>query len=87
MKVVETRLKNGVSSVFPYTTYLNTYTEVEYEYPQVGVYVAALTGCCRSWDKLLNHRGYGWNISGTHLACFTGTRVHILTPAELLQPL
>jgi hypothetical protein len=45
--------------------FLKTYTQVLHEYPEPGVYHAALTGCCRSWDKLLNHRGYGWNLTTT----------------------
>jgi len=45
--------------------YMRTLTEVEYEYTHHGVFHAALTGCCRGWEKLLNHRGYGWNVSTT----------------------
>ena len=45
--------------------YLRTLATMDYDYPHHGVFYAALTGCCRSWDKLLNHRGYGWNISAT----------------------
>ena len=45
--------------------YLLTYTEVEHEYAEHGVYHAGLSGCCRAWDKLMNHRGYGWNVTAT----------------------
>ena len=45
--------------------YLKTYLEVVYTYPHFGTFQAGLLGCCRSWNKLLNHRGYGWNISTT----------------------
>eukprot|EP00802_Teleaulax_amphioxeia_P002402 Tamp_02404.p1 GENE.Tamp_02404~~Tamp_02404.p1 ORF type:complete len:889 (-),score=154.40 Tamp_02404:1609-4275(-) len=61
MKVVEDK-----STLLPTDRgYLRTLTTLDYHYPHHGVFHAALTGCCRSWDKLLNHRGYGWNMSAT----------------------
>ena len=61
MKVVEDK-----STLLPtHRGYLRTLTTLDYHYPHHGVFHAALTGCCRSWDKLLNHRGYGWNMSAT----------------------
>ena len=68
MRVVEDRTWADSEQATPRDdgrAYIKTYTEVTHEYPAHGTYTAALTGCCRTWDKLVNHRGYGWNLSAT----------------------
>ena len=62
--------------------YLRTLATMDYDYPHHGVFYAALTGCCRSWDKLLNHRGYGWNISATVVVDSLWERISGIPPSK-----